>query len=198
MSSSIVHFWSIIYQTSSYFNGSYMAISNLTLIHGLIFFPFCRFIPIVQIRHIWIKVQNSSPQKPLNQITPNFTEKVLVWSSLNIVSNISTLYSTWRPFKKMNLFVYVCIFISQDHLISYIQLNYNELLIISSKFSYELYSFLTTDLYRLCIFLENKDHIKIFYPEIWAEMIFVWLTFKILFDTTTLYPPSKMAGINYC
>ena len=44
-------------------------------------------------------------------------------------------------------------------------------------------------------FLESKDHIKIFYPEIWAEMIFVWLTFNILFDTTTLYPPSKMAGM---
>ena len=44
-------------------------------------------------------------------------------------------------------------------------------------------------------FLESKNHIKIFYPEIWAEMIFVWLTFNILFDTTTLYPPSKMAGM---
>jgi hypothetical protein len=118
MSSSIVHCWSIIYQTTHIFTGSYMAISNLTLIHGLIFFPFCRFIPIMQIRHIWIKVHNSSPQKPLYQITPNFTEKVLVWSPLNIVSNIPTLYSTWRPFKKMNLFVYFCLIISQNHLIS--------------------------------------------------------------------------------
>jgi hypothetical protein len=172
-----------------------MAISNLTLIHGLIFFPFCRFIPIVQIRHIWIKVRNSSPQKPLNQITPNFAEKVLVWFSLNMVSNIPTLYSTWRPFKKMNFFVYFCIIISQNDLISKLQLNYNELLIISSKFSCDLYFFLSTDLYLLCIFLENKYHIKIFYREIWAEMIFVLLTFKVLFDTTTLYPPSKMDGI---
>jgi hypothetical protein len=143
-----------------------MAISNPTLFHGLIVFPFCRFIPIMQIRHIWIKVHNSSPQKPLNQITPNFAEKVLVRSPLNSVSNIPTLYSTWRPFKNMNLFVYFCIIISQNHLISYLQLNYNELLIISSKFSCDLFSFLSTDLYRLCIFLENKDHIKIFYPEI--------------------------------
>ena len=44
-------------------------------------------------------------------------------------------------------------------------------------------------------FLESKNHIKIFHPEIWAEMIFVWFTFNILFDTTTLYPPSKMAGM---
>ena len=98
--SSIVHCWFIIYQMGSYLTGSYMEISNLALIHGLIFFPFCRFIPIMQIRNIWIKVHNSSPQKQLNQITPNFSEKVLVWSSLNIVSNIPTLYSTWRPFKK--------------------------------------------------------------------------------------------------
>ena len=34
-----------------------------------------------------------------------------------MVSNIPTLYSTWQPFKKMNLFVYFCIIISQNDFI---------------------------------------------------------------------------------
>ena len=118
-----------------------------------------------------------------------------MWSSLNIVSNIPTLYSTWRPFKKNE---FICLFLPYyqskwSYILTSAELQWVVDHIIQVFLWFVFFS--VNRFITIMYILENKDHIKIFCPEIWAEMIFVWLTFKILFDTITFYPPSKMAGI---
>lgn len=43
--------------------------------------------------------------------------------------------------------------------------------------------------------MRRKKYIKVFYSEIWTEVIIGRPTFKIVCDTLTSHPPSKMDGI---
>ena len=86
---------------SSNFNCSYMAMSNLTYIPG---FSFSRFIPIMQIRHILIKITfKSSSLKLLNQIKPNLAGMVPWWVPFKIVSDSPALHPRWPPLLKIDI-----------------------------------------------------------------------------------------------
>jgi hypothetical protein len=82
-------------------------------------FSFSRYIPIMQIGHIFIKYHfKSSPLKPLNQIIPILAGMVPGWVPLKVVSDSPALHSRWLLLLKIKIssIVHCCFSISQNEL----------------------------------------------------------------------------------
>ena len=92
---------------SSNFNCIYMAMSNLIFQIFLWNISLCRFIPIMQVRHILkkdhIKIFSSETTEP------NLAGMILGWSPFKMVFDSPILYSRWRPLLRIEMsFVYCC------------------------------------------------------------------------------------------
>ena len=110
---------------------------------------------------------------------------VLRWSPFNSVSYSPALHSKWLLLLKIeiSLVVIFCFITNQNELkfnCSYMAMSsLTYILGFSVRFFQPVYSVLGT--------LWDKIHIKIFYSEIWGEMIFEWPTFKIMCNTPIFY-----------
>ena len=92
------------------------------------------------------------------------------WYSINELLNKNSNFIEWIVHKSLNVIFQVALLVGQK------QVHQEQQSLVKKRYGRFFFKFYT-DYYR------DKNHIKIFCWETWAEKIFGWFTLKIIYDS---------------